>query len=271
MDRSPAVAGRFYPAHANKLMEQLARYSVVSSGHDVGEALAVIVPHAGYMFSGGTAGKVFAQVDVPRRVIIVAPNHTGLGHPLAIMNSGRWLMPMGAVHVDTVLADAICNALPEVQVDPVAHMHEHAAEVQVPFLQYHRPGVRIVPFVVSRVSWETCQAVGKALADVIRRQPSDDPVAMVASTDMSHYVSAEEAAARDHLAIERIEALDPKGLFDVVHENDISMCGVISTVIVLIAAISLGATAARLVEYTHSGVVSGDYHRVVGYAGLVVT
>ena len=267
--RQPAVAGRFYPQDREELREEAGEYlsrAVVS--HPPIRALGCVAPHGGYMYSGHVAGAVFSRIEIPRRCIVACPNHTGMGCALAIMSEGAWKTPLGDVPIDTELAAALKARFPALQEDSGAHRAEHAVEVELPFLQLRQPELRFVPIALGRAQFEVLDALGKALADVIAAQP--EPVLIVASSDMNHYESDAITRAKDHRAIERILTLDPRGLFDVVTQQDISMCGFGPTVAMLTAARQLGARSAELVKYATSGDISGDRNMVVGYAGIVV-
>jgi AmmeMemoRadiSam system protein B len=263
MDRDPAVAGRFYTDDPSALRREVDRF--VAGGAGKVRAKGVVAPHAGYVYSGAIAGAVYARVEIPRRVIVLGPNHTGLGAPAALWPDGTWKLPGGDVPIDPALTAALAAA-PRVERDDEAHRGEHSLEVQVPFLVRARPDVTIAALCLAHLRFADCEALGKAVA----RAAADAGALVVASSDMSHYVSAEEAREKDHRAIERILALDPAGLYEVVHREKISMCGIIPATVMLVAALELGATRAELVRYGNSGEVSGDLTEVVGYAGLVV-
>jgi len=269
MLRSPAVAGQFYPGSEASLVKTLNALVPELHPEERKEALAVVSPHAGYIYSGGVAGETFARVKVPENVIILGPNHTGHGAPIALMAQGSWDMPMGEVTINKELAAQIAKNSPLVEIDEIAHQFEHSLEVQVPFLQYIQKNLSIAPIVVSHVSYETCFAVGKGLAAAIKSYGK--PVLIVASTDMTHYESRQSASAKDSLALERIKALDPEGLYNTVIGKRISMCGIMPATVTLVAALVLGAKKAELIRYTDSGETSGDTIHVVGYAGLVIT
>jgi AmmeMemoRadiSam system protein B len=265
--RSAVVADRFYPGSPSALNSILAELTPNIPAADKQEALAVICPHAGYIYSGGVAGETVARVRVPDTVVILGPNHHGRGAPLAL-GTDPWRMPLGEVRVDQELARRILARSTVITEDETAQNYEHSLEVQVPFLQYSNSRVMIVPIVVSHVPYQVCVEAAIDLASAIREHSR--PVLLVASTDMTHYESRRDAGRKDHLALERIEALDPKGLYETVLGNRISMCGVMPTTIVLLAAKELGAKQARLVRYTDSGEASGDTSQVVGYAGLII-
>ncbi len=264
MKRMPAVAGQFYPGTAAGLSR-----AVVELTRDAKErtpAIGVVSPHAGYVYSGAVAGELFSSVRVPARTVIFCPNHTGIGEDAAIMSHGAWRMPWGDVPVDEELAARLESACPLLREDASAHSREHAIEVQLPFLHRFRPDVRIVPVALGRLSLEDCRRIGESVADAIAGDA--DPPLLVASSDMSHYVPDAVARAKDRLAIDRMLALDPEGLYRVVRAERISMCGVLPATVVLFAARRLGASSARLIRYATSGDVSRDFDQVVGYAGL---
>jgi AmmeMemoRadiSam system protein B len=269
MLRSPAVAGQFYPGSEASLVKTLSALVPEIQPEERKEALAVVSPHAGYIYSGGVAGETFARVKVPESVVILGPNHTGHGAPIALMAQGSWDMPMGEVAINIELAAQIAKSSPLVEIDEIAHRFEHSLEVQVPFLQYIQNNLNIAPIVVSHVAYETCVAVGQGLAAAIKSYGKQ--VLIVASTDMTHYESRQEASAKDSLALGRIQELDPEGLYNTVIGKRISMCGIMPATVALIAALALGAKKAELVRYTDSGETSGDTSHVVGYAGLVIT
>ena len=268
MLRSPAVAGQFYPGNEVSLVKILNSLIAEIRQEDKKRALAVVSPHAGYIYSGGVAGETIARVAVPEDVIILGPNHTGYGAPVALMDSGVWEMPMGRVPINEKLAAAVIENSGQIQVDDVAHRFEHSLEVQVPFLQYMQKNLSIVPLVVSHISYESCRAVGSGLANAVKEYGK--PVLILASTDMTHYESRQAASLKDGMALEHIKSLDPEGLYRTVIGNRISMCGIMPTTVALIAALALGAQKAELVRYADSGATSGDTNRVVGYAGLII-
>ncbi len=268
--RHPAVAGRFYPRDPEDLRTQARGYldqATVLNQAPL-RALGCIAPHAGYVYSGHVAGALFGRVEIPERCIVLCPNHTGMGRALAIMSDGAWETPLGAVAIDTELAGALKQGFPLLQEDSAAHRAEHAAEVELPFLQLRQPDLKFVPIALGTAQFDPLEELGRALARVIAARK--DRVLIVASSDMNHYESDAVTRVKDHRAIERILALDPRGLYDVVTQQDISMCGFGPAVTMLTAARQLGAKSADLVKYATSGDVSGDRDMVVGYAGVVV-
>jgi MEMO1 family protein len=269
--RRPAVAGRFYPGHRDELREAAQAYlsQAEFAKQTPVRAIGCIAPHAGYMYSGHVAGAVFAGIEIPQRCIVLGPNHTGMGHPLAIMSDGAWQTPLGEVPIDAALAAALQTRFPALQEDSSAHRAEHAIEVELPLLQVRQPQLRFVPIALRTGRLDILEAFGKAIAEVVSEQ--DEPILIVASSDMNHYESDVITRTKDYQAIERILRLDPLGLYDVVIEQHIGMCGIEPAVTMLTAARELGAKSAELVKYATSGDVSGDRDMVVGYAGVVVT
>jgi AmmeMemoRadiSam system protein B len=264
--REPAVAGQFYPESRTELQRDVDKF-LSGNGKKV-RAIGVIAPHAGYIYSGAVAGAVFAHVEIPRRVLVLCPNHTGMGEPLSIMSVGSFRTPLGDVAIDTMLAEALKKNFALLREDTLAQEHEHAVEVQLPFLQAARKDVIFVPITVGTGQFEVLRALGLVIAKVIAE--CGEPVLIVASSDMNHYEADDETRVKDALAIEQVLSLQPSGLFETVHGQHISMCGVGPAVAMLTAALKLGASSAELVKYATSGDVSGDRKHVVGYAGITV-
>ena len=265
MIREPAVAGAFYPASAAELAAGVDRYLTAGDGATA-PALGMVVPHAGYVYSGSVAGAAYARVAVPPRVVVLGPNHTGLGFSrAALAPADWWRTPLGGVPRDEPMWTAL-SAIPGVAPDAAAHAREHSLEVQLPFLQRLRPDLTLAALCLAHLSYANCERLAAAVAAAAR----DASALLVASSDMSHYLPAAQARAADHRALEPLLALDAEGLYRRVHEEEISMCGIIPAVVMLLAARALGARSAELVRYAHSGEVSGDDDRVVGYAGVVV-
>lgn len=264
MSRKPAVAGQFYPGTSRELDRAVRLYT-----KDVPEkihARGIVVPHAGYVYSGSVAGAVFSSVELPAKHVIFCPNHTGVGADAALMSRGAWRMPWGEAPIDGELADRLLSASPLLSEDASAHRGEHSLEVQLPFLRHFREAFRFVPVALGHLSLEDCRTLGEDVARVAGSEAP--PPLLIASTDMSHYEPDGVARKKDGAAIDRMLALDPEGLFRVVRSERISMCGVIPATVVLYACMALGATSARLIRYSTSGDVSGDRDQVVGYAGL---
>lgn len=266
--RRPAVAGQFYPADPEKLKKEIER--CLSLKLTPGKkAVGVVLPHAGYIYSGRVAGEVLGQIEIPKKIVILSPNHTGYGLPCSMMTRGKWETPLGKALIDEELADHFLKNCPLLQEDEEAHRLEHSLEVQIPFLQYLRNDFRFVPLTLSHLPFEACRQTGIALAKTIRE--TGESVLMIASSDMNHYENQETTLKKDQLAIDQILALDPEGLYETVRKNGVSMCGIIPATVMLVASCELGAKKAELVRHATSGDVTGDYGSVVGYAGLIVS
>jgi len=240
------------------------------------KALGILSPHAGLIYSGSVAGAVYSSIELPGTFVLIGPNHTGLGAPVSLMAKGQWETPLGTVRIDEELAAGILSRSRLVREDALAHMKEHSLEVQLPFIQYLKKEFSIVPIQMMDTRFETCIELGNAIAEAIQGQRpgsrvQEQGVLIVASSDMSHYISAESAKKKDHKAIQRILDLDAQGLYDTVRDENITMCGYGPAVAMITACKALGAKKAVLIKYTNSGEVSGDYDQVVGYAGIVVS
>lgn len=263
--RQPAVAGQFYPGSPEALDRAVREMSVEGPAT---AALGVLVPHAGYVYSGAVAGAVYGSVDLPRDFVILGPNHTGMGPSASIMTGGIWQMPGGDVPVNGELADAILSHSQVLAADEAAHAYEHSIEVQLPFLQSLAGEISFVPICLMTGDAGHCRDVGHAVAEAIKAASA--PALVVASSDMTHYESREDAERKDKLAIGRLLALDADGLLETVAGHNISMCGYAPAAAMLYACKELGATRSRLVKYATSGDMTGDYSQVVGYAGVIV-
>jgi len=274
--RPPAVSGRFYPSDPVELRATVAtlladaRKAVRPSGRP---AVAVVVPHAGYIYSGPTAAAVFARVTIPGLVIIVAPNHTGMSDAksgVSLWEEGAFHTPLGDVPVDAGAAQALREISKGfVEVDHDAHRAEHAVEVELPFLQMLRSDVRIVPLVLAWDAWEPARQLGDVLASLVRA--TGEPVLLLASSDLNHYEPARVSEEKDARALEAVTALDGAELLARCKRERISMCGRGPAAVVIAAARALGAKQGEVVDYRHSGWVSGDNARVVGYAGVLIS
>jgi AmmeMemoRadiSam system protein B len=267
--RRPAVAGSFYPRARDELASTLdSLFAKAGRPGARARAIGIVAPHAGYVYSGGVAAKVYAAIEVPSRVLILAPNHTGLGARLSLFPPGRWMLPLGDVAIDEPLTTALREKC-GLDLDVAAHLREHAAEVQVPFIQRERPGATIAAVVIGTHERQALEKLGRGIAAALDEVAPD--ALIVASSDMNHYESHERTIEKDTLAIDRVLALDPAGLLEVCEAHDISMCGVAPTAAMLWAALARGAKTARLIDHRTSGEVYGEWDRVVGYAGIVVS
>jgi hypothetical protein len=266
MVRASAVAGRFYPADPRELARQVDEYSPRDATQV--RALGCVVPHAGYMYSGHVAGAVYSSIEIPSRCILLGPRHFPRGQAMAILTEGSFVTPLGEVRIDESLAEELARECPLLREDSVAHASEHSLEVQLPFLQRLRGDFRFVPVVLATDRYGAMEELGHAVARVIASQ--SDRVLVIASSDMNHYESDAITRVKDQRAIERILALDPRGLYDTVRGEEVSMCGYAATVAMLVALRDLGAKETALIRYATSGDITGEREQVVGYAGIVL-
>jgi MEMO1 family protein len=270
--RRPAVAGRFYPGEPAALDEEVKRrLAEGASPAAPRRRLAVMAPHAGYVYSGGIAGRVFAATEVPRRVIVLAPNHTGRGRvdSGAVWTRGAFELPGFAIPVDEELcARLTASGEGPLAPDREAHQMEHALEVELPFLRARRGEFLLTPIILGGLELDECLDVGARLALAVAALGED--VLVVASSDMNHYLSDEETRRIDRRALDPLLALDAERLYRTVRDEDISMCGVVPATAMLAYARARGAEKAELVGYATSGDAFGERDRVVGYAGVTV-
>lgn len=277
--RPPVVAGQFYAGTRSELIEQIEW--CYTHPHGPGKVprmragprrlVGLVSPHAGYMYSGPVAAHGFtymAQDGMPSSIVIIGPNHRGVGSGVSIITSGKWSTPLGEVQIDEALSKAIKQTSDIIDVDMVAHAYEHSLEVQLPFLQ-HLFGnkFKIVPICIMLQDIKTSKEVGDAIAKV----SGGKDVVIIASTDFTHYESQSSATTKDHKAIDKILALDPEGLIRTVEEEAITMCGYGPVSAMLQAATKLGAKKAKLLKYATSGETAGPMAQVVGYGSIAVS
>ncbi|MFQ5441932.1 MAG: AmmeMemoRadiSam system protein B [Thermodesulfobacteriota bacterium] len=265
MSRKACVAGQFYPGDAEELQAALRGFLPESVRQ---RATAVICPHAGYIYSGAVAGAVYSAVEIPDNVILIGPNHTGLGRRASVMTAGAWEIPTGVVEINEELAGLVVGCTDLFSSDVSAHLGEHSLEVQLPFLYYLNRDVKIVPITIMQADYGECVEMGSALSKVISSYNKE--VLLVVSSDMNHFEPDDLTRQKDALAIERVKDLDAGGLLGVTASNDITMCGVLPAAVAIEAAGRLGAEKALLVKYATSAETSGDYGHVVGYAGFII-
>lgn len=269
MDRQPVVAGRFYEGAPTVLNEMVDGFLHLGTDKSEERTLLAMVPHAGYVFSGAVCGKTLGLANLAQTVLMLGPNHTGKGERIALWPDGSWNIPGGAVKVDDALALAVLAADPNIRPDRDAHVSEHSLEVIVPFLHRLNPSTTIVPISISEPNLPVLEEVGKAIGQALIA--FDRPVSIVVSSDMSHYISHDQAKELDSMALEAAVNLDPAGLYSTVRTNRISMCGILPMTVGLFAAKEMGAAKGKLAAYATSGEVSGDFDQVVGYAGVLVS
>ncbi len=262
--REPAVAGTFYPDNSAVLRDF--GFSHLKNPSALSPAKAVMLPHAGYLYSGETACRVLSKIKIPQTIFLIGPNHQGLGADFALFGHGEWKTPLGHVRIASELAGALSQASPHIEEDHEAHLFEHSLEVEIPLLQMKNPDIQIVPLLIGTLDLERAAEVAQACAAVIAAWPK--PVLIVISSDMNHYEDDEQTRFKDRYALDAIEKLDAQALAQAIRLHRISMCGFVPAFMFLNMANTLGIHKATLVDYQTSARVTRDYSRVVGYAGF---
>jgi MEMO1 family protein len=266
--RKPAVAGQFYPSTAKDIRKIIASFTdKFAQKNDV---YGCILPHAGYIYSGNVAVQTISRVNIKDTLILLGPNHTGLGATFSIMPQGAWETPLGNVEINALLANLFLSKSRYLKNDTLAHLNEHSLEVELPILQYFRSDFKIVPIAIKTDDLSMLSGLAEELAQVISQNHLSSSVMFIASSDMTHYEPQESAEKKDALAIEAILALDERKLEAQVKDLDISMCGFAPITVLLKAAKLLGAKKGQLIKYQTSGDASGDKSNVVGYAGITI-
>ena len=276
--RFPAVSGLFYPSSKDSLIKQIENCFLSHIGpgslprlnpEGKREIVALVVPHAGYMYSGPVAAHSYfslAEDGKPEIIVILGPNHTGIGSGVSIMISGKWRTPLGDVEIDEDTAKTIVEKSKFVDIDELAHTHEHSIEVQLPFLQYVLRDFKFVPICMMMQDLKTSRDVGEAIASSIKGKNA----IIIASTDLTHYEDQKSASIKDRSVIESILSLDEEKLERIITEMNVSMCGPGPVAAAIYAAKLLGAKSAYLLKYATSGDITGDYSSVVGYTSIKI-
>ncbi len=260
MIRYPAVAGTFYPRDPMELRKLVLFLLASAPEYPERDYVGAIVPHAGYVYSGKVAAHAYKALSkvLRKKVVIVGPNHTGNGLPVAVFPSGEWVTPLGSAPIDNELAHTILERSQYAAPDPTAHIFEHSIEVQLPFLQTIYPSFSFVPITLLDQSLPIAQDLARAI-------PSD--VLLIASSDFSHYVPADVGRSLDMPIIESILNLDVKGIYEGIRRGA-TPCGYGAMATLVLWAKRLGAKA-ELLSFANSGEVNGDYSNVVDYAAIV--
>jgi AmmeMemoRadiSam system protein B len=267
MLRLPAVAGQFYPGNPQELSALVEEYTKERKTQERRKARACLVPHAGYMYSGAVAGAVFASIFLPRKILLLGVRHYPRGEALAILSRGAWRTPLGDVPVEAPLAARLRAACPALREDAVAHSLEHSLEVELPFLQLLDRGFSFVPIAIGTLRYDDLRETGEGIARTLHELPED--ILIVTSSDMNHYEDEETTRRKDGKAIDCMLNLDPKALFEVCRNEEISMCGLGPAIVMLTAMNHLGVRKAELVRYRTSADTCGNRQEVVGYAGMI--
>jgi len=266
--RNPMVSGTFYPSNPEKLKNLLKSFfgdNFKVNSEKLIPPMGVIVPHAGYIYSGETAAKAYKKVfkkGIAKRVFLLGPNHTGIGSKISIFTSGSWETPLGGIKVDEKTAGKILKDL-DTHNDESAHLREHSLEVQLPFLQYAMGNdFEIIPICMMDQSLETSKNLGKILANII-----EEGDLVIASSDMNHYESHEKTLLKDEKVIETLKNMNLQEMYDTIRRYNISMCGYGPVAVLL----SIGFSDIEIIDHTTSGQISGDYEAVVGYLSAILS
>jgi AmmeMemoRadiSam system protein B len=266
--REPVVAGQFYPGDPKTLREAITGYLNQAEAVSLdGRPLALLAPHAGYVYSGPVAGWAYRQLQglSYETVVVLSPSHRVPFRGVSIMSKGGYRTPLGLVDVDDGICKRLMEQSPLIQEIPEAHGPEHALEVQLPFLQLTlAEGWRLVPLIMGSQDLQTARALAAALEPALKGKK----VLILASSDLSHYHPASRAEAMDKAALQYMEKVDPEGLWEEIREGKVEACGIGPILVALVVAKRAGIDRGRLLRYAHSGDVSGDRSRVVGYAAM---
>jgi len=264
--RPAAVAGMFYPGTAREASAMLD--TLVPADRTTEHWAGAIVPHAGWVYSGRLAAEVLGRIEFPSRVIVLAPKHNAVGADWAVAPHRRWVLPGGYVESDPELAERLAGAIDGLELDGAAHRAEHSIEVQLPIIARLAPQTRVVGVAMYGGDWPQLERFAEQLAGLL--EGMEERPLLIVSSDMNHYANEEETRRLDHMALETIEARDPRRLLDVVRQHRITMCGVAPAVVVMETLRRLGSLdECEVVGYTTSAERSGDTSRVVGYAGVL--
>lgn len=274
----PVVAGRFYEGKENLLTKRIENCflgklgpgKLPEGGPGTTRSLkAVIAPHAGYVYSGMPAAYSYLNIyedGKPDHIVVLGPNHTGMGARLAVCNDD-WETPLGKAIFDTNLGGAIVEENEFAVNDCIAHSNEHSIEVQVPFLQYiFGPDVNFIPICITDQSYSVCESIGMTLAKLAETED----ILVIASSDFTHFETAESAKMKDNQAMEYLEYMDPEGFLNFVQGHRVSICGAGPIAAAMVFAKERGAVQFNLLKYTTSGDISGDNKSVVAYVAATI-
>ncbi len=267
--RNPIAANRFYTGNAEDLKKEINAYLNIPQDKksDKHSPWAVMLPHAGYIFCGSVIGQTLAGQNLPSRLIILCPNHTGKGTMLSVWPEGAWKTPLGEVKIDESLTKEILAASPLFEANTLAHLGEHSIEVILPFLQMQVSDLSIVPICVGTQNPVILAQAAKVLSTVLK-QPQNRDIGIIVSSDMNHYEDQETTFKKDEMALRAALDANPDELLKTVRENKISMCGAGPLALALYTAKDLGKVDVEFVAHDTSAKAARDYNHVVGYAGL---
>ncbi|MCP8310793.1 MAG: MEMO1 family protein [Candidatus Methylarchaceae archaeon HK01M] len=275
--RHPAVAGLFYSSDPDEIRKSIKESFLhrIGPGKEpptsevVGQKVALVSPHAGYIYSGPVAAHGYYACSFLKNielVVIAGPNHHGIGSGIATVKEGVWETPLGKVEVDSDTAKCLVEFSGIVDFDESGHRHEHSIEVQIPFLQYiYGSKFKILPISMMLQDMTTSLEVGKAIASCVK----DKKVLLIASSDFTHYEEHEVASRKDFEVIKAILQMDIPRLYNTIEEFNVTMCGYGPVAAIITAAKESNMTKGQLLKYATSGDITGDYSSVVGYASII--
>ena len=266
--RESVFSGSFYPKQKAELSSFI-KVSLDEAKPVPGKPFSVIVPHAGYIYSGKTAAYAYKRVYDSKKdydsVIILGPNHTGLGARIGV-SAEDWKTPLGVMHSDTEFASEICRACDLAEIDEESHAEEHSIEVQLPFMQYIFGSIPMVAICMGVQDFEASQCMHTAIlkaSEKLGRKPL-----LVASSDFNHYESAHVAESKDIPLIKMLEKMDAKGFNEGVMSSGDSACGYGPSTVAALYSKAAGAKKGVLLKYSNSGAQTGDLSSVVAYAAV---
>jgi AmmeMemoRadiSam system protein B len=266
--REYKFAGRFYPEDKRVLVSMLQdMYQKCDSCQEKIRPRGILLPHAAYKYSGLVAMAVLKCIETPENVIILAPNHSGLGEDVSIISSGKFSTPIGDVFINSDIARLIIKNVPQVIEDRKAHIIEHSVEVQLPLLKYLRNDIKIVPVLIKKMVFDHFIRFVSKFKEFILKNPLSD-ILFVSTSDLSHYENYEETERKDRLVLEHIKRMDIMGLRNCIEREKIRICGFESIALNIEVCKSLGASSVIIKKYDTSKSYDYDCDRVVGYAGV---
>ncbi len=269
MHRQTAVAGSFYSDQEDQLQKELLQFMPQIAPQPT-KAKAILAPHAGYMYSGTTAGAIYQLIEVPDLVFILSPNHTGYGTPISLYAQGEWATPLGSIPINEMVTRKMMDQCSLVTEDYSAHQQEHSIEVHLPFLKSRNPDISIVPLTLANLDSPSTLAFAKEFSGFLANL--DQPYLIVISSDMNHFESSSILKEKNDLVLAEIEKFDPQGLYQTVHNHNISMCGYVPTVGVMeTLRLLYPQNNSKIIHQSHSGEINGDHDSVVGYVSILFT
>ncbi|MCP4653532.1 MAG: AmmeMemoRadiSam system protein B [Candidatus Omnitrophica bacterium] len=266
MIRKPVVEGQFYPKKINEIATIIENFRLKQSSRT--NARGIVMPHAGYIYSGRVAATTVNQVQPKKKIIILGPNHSGHGKNFALWAKGSWKISDNNVKIDETIAQSILKEDGLIEEDYGAHEFEHSIEVQLPILHYFFKEFEFVPITCKLSTLNNYRQCANQIFQAVKKIKED--ILLIASTDMTHYQADARARSKDRLAIEKIIDLDDDGLLKIVAKENISMCGAAPTAILIACLKQMGARKAQVTLYQTSGDTGGDKESVVGYAGIII-